>query len=375
MRKIILNIALTCLVLTAHAEDLTKEQAKLKTLENEIKTLSESLEYDESKQEQFQIMLRELDMKIGEIAPELQEYNKKIRQHQTSLHLLNQDQDNAKEALEQQQSHLREQVKNAYLTQQSSLLKLLLSQSNPHEFNRLLQYYRYFNQARQTEIKKIKDELTTIAEREVLIEGKLAELKLLQQEQLKQYKELQTKQKRRESLLAQLNKDITQKGNRISQLKTDAAGLNKIIARLEKQNTQAASQKIVASKGNLIWPTHGELLYPFGSKRHDDNISWSGIFIRNKEGEPVHAVHSGRVIYADWLRGYGLLLIVDHGDNYMSLYAYNQALQKKVGDLVTANEIIATIGKSGGMPDPGLYFEIRHAGNPIDPMAWIQRQS
>lgn len=375
MRKIALYIVFVCLAVTASASDLASEQAKLKTLNQEIKNLSEALEYDESKQEQFQVMLRELDIKIGEIAPSLQESNKQIINTQATLHLLKQDQEQAKTDLVEQQVHLRDQIRSAYLTQQSSLIKLMLSQSNPHDFNRLLHYYRYFNLARQAEIEQIEEDLTAIAQREDLIAEKLAELKTLQQDQLGQYQQLQAKQKRREALLTELNSGIQQKGTQISQLKNDAAGLNKIVARLEEKSQHAASQQIAAVKGGLLWPTHGELLYRFGAQRHDDRVRWTGIFIRNTEGEPVKAVHPGQVIYADWLRGYGLLLIVDHGDDYMSLYAYNQSLQKKPGDWVSADETIASVGKSGGMPDPGLYFEIRHAGSPIDPLAWIQQQS
>jgi septal ring factor EnvC (AmiA/AmiB activator) len=375
MRKIALLIISLSLATTSFAEDLASEQKKLKNLESQIANLSEERAFEASRVGEFQVMLRELDMKIGELAPQLQDSNKQIIQSQAALHTLKQEQMQSRLDLEKQQVHLTEQLRNTYLTQQSSLLKLMLSQSNPQDFERLLHYYRYFNLARQTEITQLKTELDEIAERELRIAETLDQVKKLQQDQLAQFNELQTKKQRREKLLSDLNKDVAKKDGQIAQLKSDVSGLNKIIDHLEKERDQAATHYITRAKGGLLWPTEGELLHTFGSQRHDDRVRWTGIFIGSEEGKPVKAVHGGRVVYADWLRGYGLLLIVDHGDDIMSLYAYNESLYKQLGDWVSADEAIATVGKSGGMSDPGLYFEIRQAGNPIDPLAWIKRQS
>jgi murein hydrolase activator len=380
MRTVIyIYLMLLILASPAYAASAKDEQSRLKSVEKEIKTLQSSVSTSASKQAELEKTLKKIDLDISKTSRVLQELNAATIKSQKALAVLQRQQNEEQQALAQQQAQLKAQIRAAYLTGHNPLLKVMLSQDNPYTFSRLLGYYAYFNSARKTEIAQLNESLRAIEAREQLINETLAEQKAIQAEHYARFETSRKEQALREEVLQALNKDIASKGNRIAKLQGDAAALNNIIKKLQaKQETLAAApvkkQEVLVTQNNLPWPTQGVLLHRFGSQRSGSKVLWNGIFIKAAEGSPIKAVRSGKVVFADWLRGYGLLLIVDHGNNTMSLYAYNESIAKNVGDWVLANEVIASVGKSGGMPDPGLYFEIRQAGNPIDPLKWIQKQ-
>lgn len=361
---------MACLSLNVLAE--TNSQ-KLRDLNQEISKLDKSIESDEKKQIELELMMRDIDMQINRTSQELQQINNQIIKSQKALLVLNEQQTQAFDDLHAQRDHLEKQIQQAYINGQTPTLKMLLSQDDAKAFSRLMVYYQYIHKAHKESIASLNTQLEAIQAREHLIEEALLQQKDLQQKHLGEYQALRDEQAKRENVLAALNKSITEKGNRVTKLREDAQGLNKIIERLAKQTEKAA--QLTGLDKNLRWPTDGTLRYTFNTPRQDGAVRWQGIFIASEEGKPIKAVRGGKVIFADWLKGYGLLVIVDHGNSYMSLYAYNESLYKKEGDLVLADETIASVGKSGGMSEPGLYFEIRHAGNPIDPLAWLKQQS
>lgn len=373
----LLSLMLLILPLGGSAADAKTEQSRLKAVQKEIKDLKSAISSSTNKQASLEKALKNLDLDISKTARMVADLNKKTAESQKNLIALQAKQKADEQALLQQQEQLKKQIQAAYLSGNHPLLKIMLTQDNPYIFSRLLGYYSYFNQARKEEITQLHDSLATIEAREQLINENLAKQKSLQAEQMARLESLHKDQALREEVLQALNKDIKQKGNKVTKLQGDAKALNKIISKLQqKQQAIAATpkQEPMLTQGNLPWPTQGTLAHRFGSTRSGSNVLWNGIFIKAAEGSPVKAVRSGKVVFADWLRGYGLLLIVDHGNNTMSLYAYNESILKNVGEWVLADETIASVGKSGGMPDPGLYFEIRQAGNPIDPLKWIQKQ-
>lgn len=363
------------------AADTKDNQTRLKAIETEIKTLQSSLSSSNSKQAELEKTLKKIDLEISKTSRVLQNLNAETSKTQKALAILQQQQHEEQKALIEHQSQLKAQVRAAYLAGHNPLLKVMLMQDNPYTFSRLIGYYSYFNNARKDEISQLQASLESINAREALINQTLAEQKAIQAEHFAQFESSRKEQALREEILATLNKDIAQKGNRIAKLQNDAKSLNNIIRKLQTKQESMASSKptpskeiAIATQGNLPWPTQGILTHRFGSQRSGNKVLWNGIFIKAAAGTPVKAVRSGKIVFADWLRGYGLLLIVDHGNNTHSLYAYNESILKNVGDWVLANETIASVGKSGGMADPGLYFEIRQAGNPIDPLKWIQKQ-
>jgi septal ring factor EnvC (AmiA/AmiB activator) len=360
------------------AANAPNNQARLKAIETEITTLQSSISTNASKQAELETTLKKIDLEISKTSQVLQALNTDTVKSQKALAILQTQQNEEQEVLTEHQQQLKSQVRAAYLAGHNPLLKVMLMQDNPYLFSRLLSYYTYFNSARKDEITQLQSSLQSIKAREILINQTLAQQKSIQAQHIARFESSRKEQTLREQVLKELNKDITQKGNRIAKLQSDAKSLNNIILKLQSKQESlqppSAPTKEVATASNLPWPVQGTLTHKFGSQRSGNSVLWNGIFIKAAEGSPVKAVRSGKVVFADWLRGYGLLLIVDHGKNTHSLYAYNESILKNVGDWVLAHETIASVGKSGGMADPGLYFEIRQAGNPIDPLKWIQKQ-
>ncbi|MEE8429334.1 MAG: peptidoglycan DD-metalloendopeptidase family protein [Gammaproteobacteria bacterium] len=181
----------------------------------------------------------------------------------------------------------------------------------------------------------------------------------------------------RAEVLAQLKKQIRRKDREMRQLKIDEQRLQELIDNISEALAASASEmadqiSFAKRKGRLQWPVNGKLVTRYGQDRNVGDLKWRGVLIRAPEGSDVYAVSQGRVAFADWLRGFGLLIILEHGDGYMSLYGYNQLLHKEVGDWVSGGELISNVGVSGGQTEPGLYFELRHKGRPVNPAAWLQ---
>lgn len=375
--RMFIYIALLILPISLLAADAGQEQLRLQAVEHEINILKSAMNTSANKQSELEKALKNLDLDINKTSQILKGLGAQNIQSQKALAVLQDKQKADQLALAAQQAELKSQIRAAYLAGHNPLLKVLLTQDNPHTFSRLMGYYAYFNRARKDEITQLHASLQAIQAREKLINETLAKQTSLQAEHLARFETLRKEQGLREQVLQALNQDIKKKGNKIAKLQGDAKTLNNIIEKLQSKQESLASAPInpVTTQGSLPWPIEGGMLANrFGTQRSGNNVLWNGIFIKAAEGTPVKAVRSGKVVFADWLRGYGMLLIVDHGNNTMSLYAYNETILKNVGDWVLAQETIASVGKSGGMPDPGLYFEIRQAGNPIDPLKWIQKQ-
>ncbi|MFI4957233.1 MAG: murein hydrolase activator EnvC family protein [Gammaproteobacteria bacterium] len=345
-------------------------------LEKKLETLNQSLKTDASNQDTLESTLKQIDVSIAQTSEVLRQSNAQIIQTQKALHVLNVEQTAAKNELFVQKSKLIAQVKATYLAGHIPFLKMLLNQQDPHDFSRMMTYYRYFNVEQHEKVKKVQAQLEAVAARETLIVKTLTDLKALQQTQLAQLNAKKSEQAERSNVLAALNQEIAKKGDQIKVIKADVAKLNSIVQSLRKPTpTNRAAQSLAEYRGDTrAWPVKGRLVHAFGAPSETASGRHNGVFLSAAEGSPVTAVHAGEVVYADWLRGYGWLLIVDHGDHDMSLYAYNQTLYKQVGDSVKPGDLLARVGKSGAKPDPGLYFELRRYGKAIDPLAWIKQQ-
>ncbi len=348
-------------------------QHSVQALEKKLELLSQSLRQDASYQNTLEKALKKTDVAISNIAEALRQSNEQIIHTQKILHALNAEQANAKTELTRHKSQLIAQIKATYLSGQAPFLKILLQQQDPQSFSRMMTYYRYFNSAQHAKIQAVQTQVEAVAQREATIVKTLTELKTLQQQQLAQLNTQRNEQNTRTQVLLALNEEITKKGDQIKVIKTDVAKLNSIVASIDRKPNRAA-QSLSQYRSTRGWPVEGKLVHAFGAPSETAAGRHNGVFFSALEGTPVKAVHAGEVAYADWLRGYGWLMIVEHGDNEMSLYAYNQTLYKKVGDTVQTGEVLARVGKSGAKPEPGLYFELRRYGKAIDPLAWIKQQ-
>lgn len=251
-------------------------------------------------------------------------------------------------------------------------------------------YYDYFNRARAEQIDAYIELLSQLDNLQPQIEQKTEQLRIVKADLESQRGKLVGARQERALALAKLNEDISSKGDQLKQRARDREALEQVLKKIERDARERESKQREAIahtqiepilsgqpfrelRGRLPWPVAGKQENQFGSVREGTDMRWQGVNISAREGDAVHAIHNGRVVFADWLRGSGLLIIVDHGDGYLSLYAHNQTLLKSSGDAVKAGDSIATVGSTGGEQQAGLYFEIRHKGVPSDPAEWCRR--
>ena len=250
--------------------------------------------------------------------------------------------------------------------------KMLLNQQDAANFERTITYYQYLNNERRHKIDEFRVLIVELEQVNAQLASKQQELAQLQAEQKNQQAQLTKQQASRESTLANIRSAIESDAAKIEILQQNEKNLQDALVRAqresEKQNQTFGGLNAV--KGKLLMPANGELLKMFGRIRQGQ-VKWKGIIIRGQVGSPIIAVHQGKVLYADWLRGFGLVTVIDHGEGFMSLYGHNQALLKQAGDIVAAGETIALLGQSGGQTNPNLYFEIRHKGQPVNPTSWL----
>ena len=300
----------------------------------------------------------------------------------------------AQAAIESQQNLLAKLIYQQYLYGGEDYLKLLLNQQDPNQIARHLHYYSYISRARADLIRDLKHNLAQLHTLTRQAQEKNSELDRIKSERISNKRQLEQEKNQRKSLLTQLSKKIHNQRREISNLQRNEKRLTKLVEQLAKilvpklprKPTRQHEPSVNTSvpddsqadtafrrlKGRLNLPVRGELVSHFGGPREDGGALWKGIFIRARSGAEVKAVASGRVVFADWLRGFGNLLILDHGAGYMSLYGNNEALYKQVGESVRAGDTVAAVGNSGGNPDSGLYFELRFQSKPFDPLSWVK---
>jgi septal ring factor EnvC (AmiA/AmiB activator) len=284
-----------------------------------------------------------------------------------------------------QQGQLGRLLAMRYASGQQDYLKLLLSGRDPNQTARDLHYYSYISRAQADFIHALRNDLAGLAQLAREARDKSAELAELDARQRESLKELRAQRAERSKVLASLASQIRSQHREIKTLQRDEARLSRLVEELAKVISPGATgrrnEKLPESgrdagvfatlKGKLRLPTRGELINRFGTPRSDSGLSWKGLFIRSASGQEVRAVATGQVVFAEWMRGFGNLLIIDHGQSYLTIYGNNEALLKQVGDKVGSGDAVATVGNSGGNPDSGLYFEIRHQGKAFDPMRWV----
>ena len=302
--------------------------------------------------------------------------------------------------VKQQQGALADMLYRQYLQQSVTgldALTLVFSGKDPNEIARDWRYLSILNTARRDSINLLQQNVTTLHALQIETETKAKELAAIAKKQLAQRKKLEQEKNKRTALLNRLSRDIQQQRQQIGIMQKNEQRLSRLIeaiARLvtapakpiapspapNKKNSSPPSPPATGSfagrfaqlRGHLAFPVRGELSNHFGSPRIEGGLTWRGILLNAKSGESVRAISAGQVVYADWLRGFGNLLIIDHGEGYMSLYGFNETLLKRVGDAIQTGEGVATVGNSGGSTGSGLYFELRYQGKPIDPLGWIK---
>ena len=352
------------------------EQEKLAELQAELRARQQVLDNSKASAKELADVLKASELDIAKVAKKLTQTNDNLRQLQSEPQSLQQEQSSLKAAIRQQQSLLSSQLKSAFMAGHYDYAKMMFYQEDAKTFERVITYYQYLAKARQSEITKFKDNVARLETVTASLAEKAASLLALLDEQKNQRAVLLTRQNDRKKTLAKLNQTIASESERIAALQEDEKALREAIeaARIAAQRAAEAAQisldGLAKLKGKLSAPVEGRVRKLFGNRRQGQ-VRWKGIIIDGEEGDAVKSIASGKVLYADWLRGFGLVAIVDHGEGYMSVYGHNQALLKQAGDDVRRGENLALVGRSGGQASPNLYFEIRHKGKALNPTAWF----
>lgn len=360
---------------TAHANDQAEYEARMQALQETIEQLQQELKKTQGSRDELKEQLEASESDIGELLKKIERIESDLEQQDQDLQSLKQQRNKLNQSRVVQQQAVSEQVRAAYVLGQQSQVKLLLNQESPQRVARLLRYYDFWLEARTDKIERYLNTLAELDQLEPRIIEKTANLARNRDRLKAQHERLAERQSARRQTLAALNQRIRSADQELADLQQDRARLqallDEMVAAVADLEMPGGDTPFSQRKGRLPWPAQGSLRHRFGSAQLDGQITRNGIVISAAEGEPVFAVHHGRVVFSDYLRGHGLLLIVDHGEGYMSLYAHNQSLYKETGEWVSAGETIASVGSTGGQAQAGLYFEIRHRGKPTNPAPWL----
>jgi len=354
-----------------------EQRQQLEALKSRVNSLRKSLATAENIKSKERAALRKLEITVGKQIRKLKLIERNIKTQERKLIALTQQQKNLQQSLQDNKKGLAGQLQAAYMMGRQEYMKMLMNQETPAVFGRTMRYYDYFNHARTDKMTTISETLRTLNEVEAkLIEENRTLLALRKSQKLANSVLFKDKSARKK-VLASLERDINSKKRTLQNALGDIARLEELLLGLQRAIDDVAiapKQDVRFSKlrGKLTLPVSGKLLARYGSRRKQGKLRWQGVMIDAKQGQAVRAISHGRVAFADWLRGFGLLIIIDHGEGYMSLYGHNQSLNMETGDWVESGEVIASAGNTGGRGRSGLYFEIRRNGKPTNPLRWCK---
>lgn len=346
-------------------------------------------EIDSAEEDKADVLdsLKQSEQAISQINRGLHEMAQERQEVSTGLSDAQQQSKQTRARIQAQQNLLSKLLYQQYVNGSQDTMRLMLNLQNPNEITRQIAYYGYLSRSRATLIASLRDDLEAAEAAENVVKEKHAELVRIEAKQLSERHALQQEANTRKRTLGKLERQIGDRRKQVAKLERDEKRLTRLVERLAQAMTvkkssgrkpgtrpDTASGDFTKLKGHLKLPVSGELTNRFGARRSDTGTSWKGLFIRANAGSPVRALGPGQVVFADWLRGFGNLIIVDHGDGYMSLYGNNEALLKQEGDSVAAGDGIAQVGNSGGNPETGLYFEVRYHSRAIDPLLWVSKR-
>ncbi len=354
----------------AKAQELAKVRAR-------IEAVQKDMDARVARRDKVTRELRDVEQQAGKLAREIGDIDRRIGAGQRRLDALDAKRRAEEKALAGERDALARQIRSAYMAGREERLKLLLNQEDPAELGRMLTYYDYFNRARATRIQAVNQHLQRIGELAAEADKELDRQKALKSDRSQALSQLDRTREQRKQVVRDLNAEINAQGDKLARLRRDEKALRDLLDSLHQNLADIPANidghvAFASQRGHLPWPVKGRLLARFGQRRSDDALRWRGDLIGAALGDTVHAVAYGRVAYAGWLPHFGLIMILDHGDGYLSLYAHAQSLYRQAGDWVQRGDKIATVGESGGQSEPALYFEIRHERKAVDPRRWLQ---
>jgi len=356
-----------------------EREAELEALQARIRDLRDTLEEERGQRDAATDALQAAEEEVGRLGRELRRTQGEIRSHRQRLESLQAEQAEREGEIEEERHALARQIQGAYRTGREEQIKLLLNQEDPAAFGRMLVYYDYLNRARSDRIERISEHLQELERLAQSVDETLAELDDAQQRQSNALDAMEATRESREEAVQRIEARVRDRGQRLTQMEEDEEELQRLIRSLQDALGDIPSdlhegRRFSELRGELPWPVEGRVSRRFGDERAGGRMRWQGMVINAASGAEVLSVSHGRVAYSGWLQHYGLVLIIDHGDGYLSLYGHNQAVYQDVGDWVQPGDVIASVGDSGGRDSSGLYFEIREGRDPVNPARWLRRR-
>ena len=377
-RRLLLLLLLPALLPVSGVADTAPSKAQLEKLKSRISELSEAQSRELRERDSVQASLREAELRISRLTREQRNLEKKASTARQRLDSLEAEQAVLAAEKRTQLDWLGKTVRASYQAGRQERIKLLLNQEQPDQIARLLRYQEYYQRARSNRLKAVNGELDELKAIALRVE-KARQVLLEKRTDVQRHADkLQDAQKERQATLASLNRSLDDRGSNLNQLKADQQRLQTLLADMQRSLNDIPADLGGKPFGNLAgklpWPVEARISTGYNSRR-EGALRWQGVIFNAAPGTPVRAIHAGRVVFADWLRGYGLLTIVDHGNGYLTLYGYyNQSLLREVGEWVSAGDSLALAGNSGGNRTNGLYFEIRHRGKAVNPTRWCNQR-
>ncbi len=360
----------------------------LDQLRHHIALIQEEIIAKEAKKLEAADTLQESERAISHANRRLAQLSKKKHAFEISFKQARKRYEKIKSAIGKLQAQLNKLLYHQYLESPPNYIQLLLNQQDPNQIARNLYYTNRLSRARSENIDSLRNQLNNLKNLTQAIFKKRQAVRAIMAEQTTQKKWLEQEKNKRIKLLAQMSEQIAQQQQDVNKLKRDEKRLSALTREINAFVTYPNASRslynnklpdasmegrlFTSLKGRLNLPVRGELVSHFGSPRSGKDIIWKGLFIRSPSGNAVKAIAGGQVVFADWLRGFGNLIIIDHGDSYMSLYGNNETIYKQVGEVIRSGDTIATVGNSGGNLNSGLYFELRYKGKPFDPLSWMK---
>ncbi|ARU32158.1 hypothetical protein CAP31_10990 [Sulfuriferula sp. AH1] len=379
-----------------------QDAAELATIRSKIQQLREQNHVAETNRNRAADALKQSERAISDANRTLFELNQQRNDTELALTQLRNRSQTTHNAIDRQQQELMKLIRQQYFSGQSDTAKLLMNGGNPNQMARNLTYFSYISRARNQLISALQQNLNQLDQLTQAQQQQQARLDQIRQQHQQQRQVLQQQRQIKQQVVQQLGSEIQQQRQQIATLEQNEKRITKLMQdlaraiakRKAREAAEARKARPIAPhggpvrqlaqpftpdtglgrlKGRLIMPTRGELIHRFGTPREQGGTLWKGLFIKAPAGQPVHSVANGQVVFADWLRGFGNLIIIDHGGGYMSLYSNNETLYKQVGSSVKAGDTIASVGNTGGNSETGLYFELRYQSQAFDPSNWLAR--
>ena len=403
--------------LLAQVAEIKKNQSELQTIQKQIKNLKNKIKGDEKLLKQERGDLQEIEKKITAINQKHDQTQIRIKQVKTRQSELKAQADLERAKVSEELDRMGDIVLSQHSMGDKGYLKLLLGQQAPASIERTMVYYKYLAQFTSQRVDHGLEQVKELVALEAKVSEQQQILNDLLAQQRSQQDELKTAQTNRKQAIAKLDNELTKSANRVGRLEEDQKRIEKLVKGLqvaararakaraeaaakaakerEKKAAQQPATEVAKSKqtttviqpiiqrvsnsglgklkGRLKMPANGPIVASYGSTKLGSGVKWNGIMLGVNQGDPIRSIYDGQIVYADWFKGFGQLVIVDHGQGYMSLYSHNSQINRSLGEQIKANDVIAYAGSSGGLSQPGLYFEVRYNGEPRDPLLWVKR--